>query len=131
MTLTHSKSYLEMVRYPTLREMDSRCAAHNKLVDSDNELILNRIQFALNESGEEAEQGESELAAVNDHVREHRFQEARDKIKCLVQSESVDDVQRSMERALKSAFTSTPAVQPNLSGQPVGCELPATKYNCG
>ncbi len=60
--------------------MDSRCVAHNKLVVSDNELIVNRIQIALKESCAQTEEVSSQLAELTAHVRDRRFQEARDKM---------------------------------------------------
>jgi hypothetical protein len=61
-------------RYPTLREMDSRCIAHNKLVASDNELVVTRIQIALQE------EVAFQLAELTAHVRAGNFQEARDQM---------------------------------------------------
>jgi hypothetical protein len=101
-------------RYPTLREMESRCVAHNKLVESDNELILKRIQFALNDSGEPTEQTRNQLAELATHVRNHRFQEARDTMMSLVKSTSVPPSNMSATFVGTISQETSIALSPNI-----------------
>ena len=98
-------------RYPTLREMDSRCIAHNKLVASDNELVVNRIQIALQE------EVALQLAELTAHVRANRFQEARDHMISL----SKQSIIRSSP---SKALPETSSVGPQQGDVP--CDLSST-----